>query len=312
MTGRRSALVAGLIALTSLLGWTAGGGTSWASTASRSPAVAQPANVLEAPVLVAHTADGTVSYREVGSGTPLLLIMGFGGSMDFWAPSFVNTLAAHHRVVIFDNAGIGQTAPLAPTLTIPAMATQTSALISTLKLGRTAVLGWSMGGMIAQALVIEHPAEVGGLVLAATQAGNGKALPVPAAAAAALASPNPVVALSALFPRGQGAAARNYVTSLAQYPGFYAPTAAVKESQSLAVGQWLEGQDAVGSKIGEVKSPTLVADGTLDKLDPTANDHMLAGLIPGAKLLLYPDAGHAFLFQDAAEFLPAVQRFLGS
>jgi pimeloyl-ACP methyl ester carboxylesterase len=241
----------------------------------------------------------------------LLLIMGFGGSMDFWPPSFVNTLAVHHRVVIFDNAGIGQTAPLTP-LTVPAMATQTSALISTLGLGRTAVLGWSMGGMIAQALAVDHPGQVGRLVLAATQPGNGKAAPVPASAAADLSSPDPLVVLSVLFPRGQAAAARSYITSLAQYPGFYAPSAAVKESQNVALGEWFEGKDAVGSQVGEIKSPTLVTDGTLDRLDPTANDHMLAALVPEAKLLLYPDAGHAFLFQDAAEFLPAVQKFLAN
>ena len=54
-----------------------------------------------------------------------------------------------------------------------------------------------------------------------------------------------------------------------------------------------------------------MADGTLDQLDPTANDRLLAGSVPGARLILYPDAGHAFLFQDASSFIPAVERFLG-
>jgi pimeloyl-ACP methyl ester carboxylesterase len=143
-----------------------------ASTASPS--------IVQVPVQVAHTSDGSVGYRIIGKGSPLVLITGFSASMDNWAPPFVNTLAAKHRVVIFDNAGVGQTAALASPLTITAMAAQTSALISTLKLGRTAVLGWSMGGMIAQALAVRHPSQVSRLILAATQAGNGKAIPPPA------------------------------------------------------------------------------------------------------------------------------------
>ena len=75
--------------------------------------------------------------------------------------------------------------------------------------------------------------------------------------------------------------------------------------------QWLAGQDPLGRQVGKLRVPTLVADGTLDRLDPTANDRLLAASVPGAGLILYPDAGHAFLFQDASSFIPAVERFLG-
>jgi pimeloyl-ACP methyl ester carboxylesterase len=100
-------------------------------------------------------------------------------------PDFVDALAAHHRVVVFDNAGVGGTAGLPAPLTISAMAGQTSALITALRLGRPAVLGWSMGGMTAQALAVLHPDQVSRLVLAATQAGTGRSLPIPPAAQAA-------------------------------------------------------------------------------------------------------------------------------
>jgi pimeloyl-ACP methyl ester carboxylesterase len=102
-----------------------------------------------------------------------------------------------------------------------------------------------------------------------------KTMPVPAQAAAQLASPNPATVLAMLFPPDQA------------------------------------GQDPPGRQIGKLRVPTLVADGTLDQLDPTANDRLLAGSVPGARLILYPDAGHAFLFQDASSFIPAVERFLG-
>ena len=143
-------------------------------------------DVLTAPTQVVRTSAGTVAYRELGRGPALLLITGAGASMDFWPPSFVDALAAHHTVVVFDNAGIGRTSAVsAPaSLSIPAMASQTSALISALRLRRPAVLGWSMGGMIAQALAVSHPAQVSRLILAATTVGTGKAAAPPVLPAA--------------------------------------------------------------------------------------------------------------------------------
>jgi pimeloyl-ACP methyl ester carboxylesterase len=190
------------------------------------------------------------------------------------------------------------------------MAGQASALISALRLGRTAVVGWSMGGMIAQALAVLHPRQVSRLILAATQAGTGTSLPIPPAAAAALASPNPATVLSVLFPPDQAAAAKSYLAGILQYPGFYAASDAVKAQQDTAIQQWMAGQDPAGRQLSRIRASTLVADGTLDQLDPTANDWLLALGIPRAHLLLYPDAGHAFLFQDAAQVVPAVERFL--
>jgi pimeloyl-ACP methyl ester carboxylesterase len=279
-------------------------------SSSAAPVTQTTVNVLTAPTHIAHTAAGTVGYRELGAGSPLLLITGFGASMDTWPPSFVDSLAGHHEVIVLDNAGVGQTAPAAAS-SIAAMADQTSDLISTLHLHRPAVLGWSMGGMIAQALAVDHPAQVSRLVLAATQAGTGRALPVPAKAAAQLANPNPLAVVAVLFPPDQTSAARAYVTGTLMYPSFYLATAATKASQGLAIRQWLVGRDPAGRQIGKLRIPTLVADGTLDQLDPAANDRLLAADVPGARLILYPDAGHAFLFQDASSFIPALERFLG-
>src|SRR5580692_3658120 len=152
-------------------------------------------DVLTAPVQVVRTIDGTVAYRELGSGPALLLIMGAGASMDGWPPSMVDALAAHHEVVVFDNAGVGRTSAVsAPgSLSITAMTSQTSALISALALRRPAVLGWSMGGMIAQALAVSHPAQVSRLILAATAVGTGKAVPLPPSATMFVLSPAEIV-----------------------------------------------------------------------------------------------------------------------
>jgi pimeloyl-ACP methyl ester carboxylesterase len=300
-----SRLAAWAIALTVLCG--AAAAPALAST--RAPSAAPP-DIVTAPTLIASTSAGDVGYREVGAGSPVLLIMGLSGSMDDWAPSFVDALAAHHTVVAFDNAGIGDSAPLASPLTIPAMAGQASALISALHLGRTAVVGWSMGGMIAQALAVLHPRQVSRLILAATQAGTGTSLPIPPAAAAALASGSLAELLSVLFPADQATAAQAYLVGILQYPGRYPVSGAVTAAQNAAIQQWMAGQDPAGRRLRQIRARTLVADGTQDALDPVANDWLLALGIPRARLLLYPDAGHAFLFQDAARFVPVVEQFL--
>ncbi|GAB2725128.1 alpha/beta fold hydrolase [Kitasatospora kifunensis] len=283
---------------------------STASASASASATTQPTGILGAPTLVAHTAAGDVGYREVGTGSPILLITGYGASMDSWSPSFVDALAAHHRVVVFDNAGVGATAPVSPPTSISAMAEQTSALIHTLRLHRPAVLGWSMGGMIGQALAVRHPAQVSHLILAATQAGTGASLPISPAAGAALNSPDPAVVLSVLFPADQSAAARSYGESLLRYPHYYAASAATKADQSAAIGQWMAGQDPAGREVHRIHVPTLVTDGASDELDPAANSELLRDSVRTAKLVLYPDAGHAFLFQDAASFVPTVDAFI--
>lgn len=303
------AALAGTVALLTACGSATRSAAATSTTTGRAPVV-HPLDVIDAPIKVADTATGPVSYREVGVGSPVLLIMGLGGSMDDWQPAFVATLATGHEVVMFDNAGVGQTAPVATPLTITAMADQTSALVSTLRLGRVAVLGWSMGGMVAQALAVLHPAQVSKLVLAATQPGTGHALPIPAAAAAEAASSNPAEVLSVLFPPDESPSARSYVAGILRYPSFYQASSATIAAQGHAIAQWMAGEDPAGGRFGTVRLPVLVADGTVDQLDPSANDTSLSASVPGAKLLLYPGAGHAFLFQDMASFLPAVERFL--
>jgi pimeloyl-ACP methyl ester carboxylesterase len=301
-----------LVGVAAILAGCSQASTTSASTTTtiHSSPVVRPLEVIDTPTKVADTAAGLVGYREVGTGSPILLVMGLGGSMDDWQPAFVASLATDHEVVMFDNAGVGETAALASTPTITEMANQTSALVSALRLGRVAVLGWSLGGMIAQALAVLHPTQVSKLVLAATQPGTGHALPIPPAAAAAAASSNPADVLSVLFPPGDSVATRAYVDGIVRYPNFYQAPRTTIAAQEVAVQQWMAGEDQAGLRFAQVRRPTLVADGTLDQLDPSANARSLADSVPGATSLLYPGAGHAFLFQDAASFLPAVERFL--
>lgn len=266
-------------------------------------------SIVSAPVRIAHTSMGAVGYRVLGSGPPLVMIMGYGGTMEAWDPRFVDALSQHHRVVIFDNAGVGDTAPLPTPLTVDAMASQTSALIDTLGLHRPDVLGWSMGGMIAQALAVEHPSQVGRLVLCATFPGVGTVKPSQAAIDD-LKSTNSTKVMSVLFPSDQSAAKESFGIATGDYPPSSPAPKAAGSAQKHAVDAWFDGLDDAGRQTSRIAVPTLIADGTVDRLDPVSNDHVLASLIAKSKLVLYPDAGHAFLFQEEGTFVPVVESFL--
>jgi pimeloyl-ACP methyl ester carboxylesterase len=107
-----------------------------------------------------------------------------------------------------------------------------------------------------------------------------------------------------LFPAGQAAAQNTYLAAISSYPGAPTAPADTVTAQGHAVDQWWAGSDPAGTQTATIAIPTLIADGTADQLDPLAHSHALAGLIPGAKLTLYPDAGHAFLFQTRQPSFP--------
>jgi pimeloyl-ACP methyl ester carboxylesterase len=241
------------------------------------------------------------------------MISGFGASQDSWPPSLVNALAADHRVIIFDNAGIGQTALPPGPLTISAMATQTNALIQALGLGQPAVLGWSMGGMIAQALATHYPDDVSRLVLAATLPGNGAAMGPSSSLLNELlnvVSTDSVGKLMALlFPSNQvSTQAPAYEAAVLEYPRFYDSSTPVDDAQLSAVESWIAGTDSGGH--GKITASTLIGDGADDVLTLPVNSKTLHKSIAGSKLTIYPDAGHGFVFQDAAKWAKRVNKFL--
>ena len=291
-----------------LLSCLAAAGLAVALSAATQSGQAGTPSVVSSPVRVAHTSLGTVGYRIVGSGPPLVMITGYPTTMEDWDPRLVNALARHYRVVIFDNAGIGDTQQLPGPLTIDAMARQTGALIKALRLPKPDVLGWSMGGMIAQALAVLDPPEVRRLVLCATFPGTGATVPLTTIAALTRLAPQQVETV--LFPPNQVKAYNAYGAAISGFPSAAAPPKAVLAAQRRAVTQWWTGKDPAGRKTAAISAPTLIADGSADWVDPVANARALARLIPAAKLVLYPDAAHAFLFQDATQFAAAVESFL--
>ena len=274
-------------------------------------AAAATPSITQAPVRTVHAGQGTIGYRSVGSGPPVVLVMGLSGTMDTWQPSFVDALAATHRVITFDNEGIRRTTLGPGALTIDRMGRDVASLIRALHLRRADVLGWSMGGMIAQALAHDHPELVRRLVLCATAPGDGHAT-VPATSIRQQLSGGDVAALlGLLFPPGQDAVTNAYVKGILSFPDVLttAPQSVVT-LQLAAIARWLRGADPAGHPLSRLTLPVLIGAGGRDQLLPVANARHLARALPYARLRVYPGAAHGFLFQNQAAFLTQIRAFL--
>jgi pimeloyl-ACP methyl ester carboxylesterase len=277
------------------------------------PPAANAASALTAPTKVAKIGKQKVAYRSFGSGRPLVMVMGLGGTMGSWDPTFLDALAAGgHRIVLLDNEGVGRTTRLSGKLTIRRMGDTVAGLIARLKLKRPDVAGWSMGGMIAQSFAVRHPRSLRKLVLMATAPGDGKGVPPTPAALKALTAPSDLTAvLGLIFPAEQSAARDAYIANIIKRQPFegVAP-AAQTAKQTAASGAWMTGQDPDGRRVAKLRLPTLVAGGELDPLLPVGNQRHLHDIVKNSQLVTYPDASHAFLFQHQAEFLPKLLSFV--
>jgi pimeloyl-ACP methyl ester carboxylesterase len=272
------------------------------------------ATALTAPTKVVKIGKQKVGYRSFGSGRPLVLIMGLGGTMGSWDPTFLDALAARgHRIVLLDNEGVGRTTALRGPLTIRRMGDTAAGLIRRLELKRPDVAGWSMGGMIAQSLAVRHPKSVRRLVLMATAPGDGKGAPPATSALQALSdSSDPAALLGLIFPADQAAARDTYIANIIKRQPFEGVAPAAQSAKQLsASGAWLISQDPDGKRVAKLKLPTLIGGGELDPLLPVANQRHLHELIKGSQLITYPDASHGFLFQHQDDFVPKLLTFLG-
>jgi len=285
------------------------------------PAAAQQPAPTTFPVQTAEVRGATLGYRDINPtapGTPLVLIAGYGLTMTEWDPTFVMTLAQNRRVITFDNRGIGRSGGPVRGLTVRSMARDTAGLIRALGLGRVDVLGWSMGGYIAQQLAISSPQLVNRLILAATDPGSPHAIQPTQRVIDILTSPSttPTDLLPILFPADQQAAGQAWMAAISAQPNLtaadFAAPAETMAAQSRATGRrWYGRGHGTYRNLPRIKAPTLVAHGTEDVIVPPGNARLLARRIPNVTRRTYRDAGHAFLFQDPAAKAQAFAAFLG-
>jgi pimeloyl-ACP methyl ester carboxylesterase len=278
-----------------------------------------PMSNLTAPNLSVSAANGVeYAYRRFGrtGGTPILFLHHLRANLDNWDPALVDDIATEHDVILLDNAGVGGSTGETPR-SIAAMATDAIAFIEALELTSIDLFGFSLGGMVAQELVLRRPYLVRRLVLAGTAPEGGREIhtftndvadPLLRDVLAAddglylFFSPSEESQrkggefLTRIFTRSEG---RDADTSLA-----------TRDAQIEALSAWGIPDTTRLNRLAGITQPTLVANGDHDRIFPTPNSYLLAGHIPNARLAIYPDAGHGFLFQYAHEFAAETIRFL--
>jgi len=268
-----------------------------------------------------HVDGAKIAYRDFNPttrGTPLLMIVGYGATMAEWDPTLVSGLAQGRRVIMLDNRGAGDSTGSVKHLSVRLMAQDAYGVVHALKLGRVDVLGWSMGGFIAQELTLDHPEMVRRLILAATNAGSPHATPDKPAVERTLTNPATTVPelLPILFPANQLAAGQAWIAAIASQPDVTAQafviSAATKAAQKTAVRTLWDGPgEGSYARLPTLRAATLVAYGTDDVIIPPVNSQILLKRIPHATGVRFPDAGHAFLFQDPVTASRAFTAFLG-
>ena len=257
------------------------------------------------------------AYREIGSGAvPLVLTQHFRGNLENWDPNLVDALAAHRRVIAFDNVGVGATTGTTPS-TIEQMARDAIAFIAALDVAQVDILGFSIGSFVAQQIALIRPDVVRRLVLASSAPRGGAGMNGWAAeviAAVGKPQPDPNGYLDVFFTSsaasrqaGQQVLGRIY----GRTTDVDAPTTwATRQAQYDAVCDWGIPNHAGLQRVSGIRHPVFIANGDSDPMILPHFSYLLAGLIPQASVKIYPDAAHGFLFQHASEFASDVTHFL--
>jgi pimeloyl-ACP methyl ester carboxylesterase len=256
---------------------------------------------------------GRIAFHRLGNGRPLLVLNGLAATSADWDPSFIERLASINELILLDNRGIGAFTDNGAPFDIDQLADDTARVIAALEFERASVLGWSMGGFIAQTLALQHPARIDKLILVSTDPGGVDAeLASPAVRSQLIdtsSTPREQARrlLSLLFP---GVLADSIYD---QYGDIVAAARAqlspdLVQRQAAAMDAWH--RDGTGRRLQQLRAPTLVAAGTEDIVIPASNALRLVNAIPGAWLAQFKEGGHAFMAQYPRPLADLINAFL--
>jgi pimeloyl-ACP methyl ester carboxylesterase len=270
----------------------------------------------DAPTRTVSAGGVDFAYRELGpkTGVPVVFLTHLAAVLDNWDPRVVDGIAAHHRVIAFDNRGVGASTGTTPK-SIQAMAADAVTFIRALGLTKVDLLGFSMGGMIAQVIVQTEPDLVRKLIIAGTGPAGGEGIKN----VTRISNLDTVRALLTLqdpkqflfftrTPNGKRAG-KEFLARLKERRNHRDKSIALTAyvAQLKAIHRWGLEKPA---DLSVVHQPVLVANGDHDRMVPTKNTHDLARRLPGSELVIYPDAGHGGIFQFHAEFVDTALEFL--
>lgn len=272
----------------------------------------------DVPTKAIDVAGTTFVYRELGSreGTPLVLLNHLGAVLDNWDPRVVDGIAAKRRVIAFDNRGVGASEGSTPT-SIAEMANDAVAFITAMGLDQVDLLGFSMGGFVAQVVSSEHPDLVRKVILAGTGPAGGVGIEKVSALTyvdmikGAFTLRDPKYYLFFTGTTEGRSAARAFLNRLKERTE--------NRDKSISVTSFRAHLKAIHSwgvqaplDLSHITNEVFVVNGDADRMVPTQNSADLARRLPNAKLTIYPDAGHGGIFQHHASFVPEAIDFLAA
>ena len=275
-----------------------------------------------APTQFLNLANQKYAYRRFGNenARPLLFLQHFTGTLDNWDPAVTDALAKDREVILFDNAGVGQSGGSVPE-TVAGMASHALAFLDGLALQKCDVLGFSLGGMVAQQMALDRPSLFRKIVLVATAPRGGEDI---------MHLEKPPLAQYFSDPELQGPARLQKIffaaTSSSQTAGEAfigrltrrkgdrdpASTPEVARAQITAFREWERFSGVRFADLKNIRQPALVVSGLQDEMIPVRNSYRLSENLPNAVLLAYPDSGHGALFQFHESFTRQAAAFLAS
>jgi pimeloyl-ACP methyl ester carboxylesterase len=275
-----------------------------------------------APTRFLDVGDQRYAYRRLGEGIglPLLCLQHFTGTLDNWDPAVSDALATGRNVILFDNAGIGRSTGTVPS-TVAGMATHALAFLDGLALRSCDVLGFSLGGMVAQEMARNRPSIFRRMILVGTAPRGGEDIMHLEKPSVAKYLNDPTLQGYAVLQKiffaptaSSQAAGAELVERLSQRKKDLEPPSgpSVASAQMAAFREWA---NYTGERFRDLKAihqPTLVVNGLHDELIPVRNSYWLSEHLPNAVLLVYPDSGHGSLFQFHDSFTRQASAFLAS
>jgi len=263
---------------------------------------------------------GRYAYRRFGSGPglPLILLQHFTGTLDNWDPGLTDALADGRELILFDNAGVGRSSGKVPT-TVAEMARHALTFLDGLGLSRCDVLGFSLGGMVAQQLAADRPSLVRRLVLVGTAPRGGEQV---------MTFQTPRIGNALRDPSNKGYSVLQQIffpeTPTAQAAGAAlverlgerttdlegASGPDVAAAQMAAFREWDKPAGERFAYLRAIRQPALVVNGVHDEMIPVRNSYWLSENLPNAIMLIYPNAGHGSLFQYHESFARHANAFL--
>jgi pimeloyl-ACP methyl ester carboxylesterase len=265
---------------------------------------------------IALTPSGPISYYRFGRGDPLILITGFRATLSEWNAYFLDELAKKHDVIVFDNPGTGRSTMNVADYGIDALARDTSTFLNSLGIRSAAVLGWSMGGMVAQRLALNEPTLVNHLILLSSAPPGSTSIPLPSQVEEVLSGRGKSTfdnVMGVLFPTDAAQrATKCFVKDMFKPRDYISADISldVTGAQERLIHDW-GGDESSYHELHKLHVQTLVLAGTDDKVLDPLNSKLLSLIIPHAVLIEVQSGGHAMIYQYPRLLADHINSFIG-